>query len=133
MLVAFASLMHLLWGVLLLTNGGGLHIAATGAMVTLIPSYEIQAIVYIASALLPLMLLWRPGSVAGLIRVSPQCALLILSGASAIVAITSCAYADGTPRPWPFIMMDQGIYLVLPLLYAFESIDRFQERGNRAL
>jgi hypothetical protein len=113
---------------LLLLNGGALHITATTVAVYLLPEYQTRAAIYIVSGLLPLILLWKPGSLIGLLSVLPQQLLLISSGISIIVAITSQRYADGVLRGWKFIAADQMIYLIFAVFYAFESIDRFHER-----
>ena len=130
MLVAFVSIMHIMWGILLLVHCGDLQITATNTIRHLMANYEHRAILYLVSGLLPMILLWRPGSVYGLLSVLPQQVLLILSGISAIVAITSGHYADGTVRGTTFIAADQGIYIVLAIFYALESLDRYHERGQ---
>jgi len=129
MLDCFTSLMHLLWGLLILINHDSIHIAATRVMVHLFPQFEVRAFLYIISALLPLFILRYPGSVIGILSVLPQQLILIMSGISAITAITQGQYADGTIRSPLFIAADQGIYVLLAILYAFESLDRFHERS----
>lgn len=132
MLVCFASLMHILWGVILLINHGGLHITATSTLYSLMgPStYDARATVYFVSALLPAVIALRPKwTITGLVACLPQLALLVLSGISALVAVTSESYPDGTERSWKFILMDQGIYMILPILYAFETLDRFHDQS----
>lgn len=128
MLVCFTSVMHVMWGILLLSYGSTIAISATRVVVHMFPNYEVEASIYITCGLLPVVLFWRPGSVAGLISVIPQQLLLIASGISAIVSISTGTYADMTPRAPMFIFMDQGIYLILPILYAFEAVDRYVER-----
>ena len=132
MLVLFVSLMHMWWGILLLLNGGALHIAATSALLEIVgPGHSTaRAITYIIAGILPSILLWRPGSVAGLLSVLPQQFLIILSAISAIVAITAGRYPDGTIRPALFIAMDQGIYIIAAVLHAMETADRYTERGR---
>ena len=129
MLVAFVSAMHVYWGIMLLIHGGAIGTTATAVLRQLVPAYDERAIIYIVSGLLPLVLLWRPGSVAGLLSVLPQQILLILSGISVIVAISSGNYADGTHRGPAFISMDQGLYIMLAIFYVIESLDRYHERG----
>lgn len=128
MLVCFVSIMHIFWGILLLWNQEAISTTATEVFRHLIAAYDVRAVVYIVSGLLPAILLRWPGSLAGLLSVMPQQVLLLMSGISAIVAITSGHYADGTVRSVVFIAMDQGIYIVLGVLHAFESLDRYHER-----
>lgn len=128
MLVAFVSMMHLIWGFLLLINGHSVPITATSVIAYLVPNYEYRAYLYIISALLPVVLLLKPGSIVGLLSVLPQQILLITSGISSIVAITSGHFADGVTRDWHFIAMDQSMWLVIALFYTFESLDRYHER-----
>jgi hypothetical protein len=132
MLVLFVSLMHILWGILLFANGGALHIAATSTLLQVVGEghYWLRASAYIIAGLMPSVLLWRPGSVVGLASVLPQQILIIMSGISAVVAITTGHYADGVIRPPLFIAMDQGIYIIAALLHALETVDRFAERGS---
>jgi hypothetical protein len=131
MLVLFVSMMHILWGLTLIANGGALHITATSALLEIVGPghYFLRGMMYITAALLPAVLLWKPGSVIGLLSVFPQQVLIILSGISAIVAITAGHYPDGVERSPYFIMMDQGIYIIAAFLHALESIDRYNERG----
>jgi len=130
MLVCFVSMLHILWGLLLLMNGGNIDTAATSIFRHMIPSYEIRAVCYLIGGLLPLTLLYKPGSVVGLFSCLPQQLLLLMSGTSALVAITSGKYADGVLRPHTFIGMDQAVYILLTVLYAFEALDRFHERSE---
>lgn len=128
MLVFFVSVMHVLWGILLLVNGGPISTTATSLLRHLLPDYELRAIVYILAGLMPATLLRWPGSVTGLLFCLPQQVLLILSAISAMVAITNGQFADGIDRGWIFLMADQGIYILLALLYSFEALDRYHER-----
>jgi hypothetical protein len=132
MLVCFASIVHIIWGVLLLVNGGALHITATSTLYEMVGAghYEFRAWLYIVAGALPIVLVVRPRwSLAGLVACFPQLTLLALSGVSALTAITSGVYPDGTARSWPFIAMDQIVYVVLPILYAFETLDRFHDQS----
>jgi hypothetical protein len=130
MLVCFVAIMHILWACLLIFHGGPIATTATSLFRCLVPSYEVRALVYLVSGLLPVVLIWRPGSVLGLISVLPQQILLLLSGISAVVAISSGHFADGVVRPHIFIAADQGIFIVLAVLHVFESLDRFHERRS---
>lgn len=120
--------MHLVWALLLWAHGSELAITATHVVTQLIPTWQARSVVYAAVALLPLISLRWPGSVAGLVSTLPQLLLLMTSGVSALVAISTGQYADGVQRDRTFIAADQSIYLVLAVLYAIESIDRFHTR-----
>lgn len=132
MLVLFVSLMHVLWGATLLWNGDAIGTTGTWALRVAVGEhhYVVRAVIYVVAGLLPAVLIRWPGSLAGLLSCLPQQALLILSGISAIVSISNGHYADGTARSLQFITMDQGIYVILAVLYAVESVDRYQERGE---
>jgi hypothetical protein len=120
--------MHVLWGVLLMVHRGSIDTAATSLFRHIAPCYQFRAIAYIVSGLLPLVLLRWPGSILGLFSCLPQLIMLLMSGVSAITVITAGAYADGTVKPPIFIAMDQAIYILLAILYAFETLDRYHER-----
>lgn len=132
MLVLFVSLMHILWGCMLLLNQGPLDISAAWAFRELVGHghWQLRAACYIVAGLLPAVLLKWPGSIIGLISCLPQQLLLILSGISAMVAIANGHFADGVIRPSSFIAMDQGIYAIAAMLYSMEALDRFKERGG---
>lgn len=130
MLVCFVAIMHILWAVLLMVNGGPIATTATFLLRSLVPLHELRALIYLVSGLLPVVLIWRPGSVLGLISVMPQQILLLLSGISAVIAISSGHFADGVVRSPIFIAADQGIFIVLAVLHVFESLDRFHERRS---
>lgn len=131
MLVCFASLMHILWGVLLILNAGVVHITASATLYQAIgDGHMVNAVIYIVAGSLPLILVIRPKwNLTGLVACGPQLVLLALSGTAALAAVTSGQYADGTVRSWVFILMDQGIYMILPVLYAFETLDRFHDHS----
>lgn len=130
MLIVFASLMHLLWALMLGLHQSGLPIAATSVLSYLVPDYLWRMALYSIAALLPAVIL-RPHDKTNvaldILSVIPQQLLLICSGISAVVAITTGRYADGVMRSPLFIAADQGIYIVLAILYALESIDRIYE------
>ncbi len=129
MLILFASLMHILWGVLILCNGTGLPISATRVLLELIPAFWVRALIYIGAGLLPLLRWVYPGKAVVITALLPQQLLLILSGIGAIVSVTTGMYADGAARSPLFIAADQAIYVILAILYSFESIDRLNESG----
>lgn len=133
MMVCTMSVMHIAWGVLLLVNMGGLHITATSAMYYFLggAAYETRAFMYMAVGFLPLMLLSGPRwPKLNAMACIPQLAMLMLSGISAVVAISLGHYPDGTVplNPHYFMGMDQGIYILLPITYAWEIIDRYQDQ-----
>lgn len=133
MIVCFASLMHILWGVLLLINQSGLHVTATSTLYQMMgaQTYETRAIFYIVAGILPIVLAIAPRwTLTGLLTCFPQLALLVLSGISAVNCVALGQYPDGTvpTSPHLFILMDQGIYIILPVLYAFETLDRFHDQ-----
>lgn len=128
MLVLFVSLMHILWGILLLIHGDGIGTTSTSVLRHLIPEYSARALIYLTAGLMPAVLLKYPGSLTGLFSCLPQQILLIFSAISSMVAITSGQYADGTPRGWIFIAADQAIYILLAILYSAEALDRYHER-----
>src|SRR6266404_2883714 len=98
MLIVFASLMHLLWGILLLCNGE-LSISATRIITHGIADAQYAALIYIISALLPVLTKLSKNSWVSLFSLLPQQLLLIMSGISAIVSIITGMYPDGTIRP----------------------------------
>ena len=51
----------------------------------------------------------------------PQGFILVTAGIGALVCIASGHYADGVPRPVPFILRDQAIYPIMAFLY-FRSV-----------
>lgn len=129
MIVCFASLMHMLWGLLLLVNQGALNITADSTF-AMVASYEPRAVAYFVLGMLPLFVLIKPQwSLTGLLVCSPQLVLLVLSGISALNAITQGQYPDGTARGWVFVAMDQVVYILLPIMYAFETLDRFHDQS----
>lgn len=130
MIVCFASLMHILWGVLLLLNQAGLHITATSTVFDLVPNYATRVVLYLAVGILPLVIAVKPRwTLSGLLACFPQLVMLVLSGIAALTAVTSGMYPDGTVRLWLFILMDQGIYMILPVMYAIETLDRFHDQS----
>lgn len=128
MLVCFVSIMHILWGALLLWNGAPIPTTSTAVFRLILPSYEARALIYIAAGLFPAVLLRWPGSLSGLLSCLPQQILLILSAISAMTAIFNGQFADGTVRGPLFLAADQAIYILLAVLYSAETLDRYHER-----
>lgn len=130
MLVAFVSIMHIVWGVALYAHGSPVLTTGTSVLRDIVGAghYDLRACVYVLSGLLPLVVLWRPASVVGLLSLLPQQTLLVFSGIGAVVAISSGHFADGVPRGAAFLVMDQGVYVLLAVLHAFESLDRYHDR-----
>lgn len=132
MIVCLASLMHILWGIVLLVNQGAIHITAASTLYQMTGSahYDLRALIYLISGVLPAILVLRPHwNLAGLLASAPQQILLLLAGIAAVTAVTSGTYPDGTMRSWLFILMDQGLYILFPILYAFETLDRFKDQA----
>lgn len=53
----------------------------------------------------------------------PQMVLLWMSAVAGILAVLSKHYADGTIRPWPFILADQLPVMLLALLYTATVVE----------
>ena len=125
MLVAFVSVMHLMWAILLIMNGGPLHFTATNLLSFLIPDWHTRVGVYMVVSVLPALRLIWPRSLLAHMSTSPQLLVLMTSAISAFAAILVGHYADGTIRDSEFIAADQAVYLVLSVFYALESIERY--------
>jgi hypothetical protein len=114
-IVCCAVSMHLTWGILALispesskattTSAFGWHPYLTGVSMLLVA----------VSALIGLLVDYRLWVVA---LTLPQQLVLAFSADAALTAMAQGHYADGTVRPWDFIMSDQCLPVYLCLWHA---------------
>lgn len=125
MLILLVSLLHILWGIAVLLNGGPIGVSATWAFTQIVGKehFYLRALTYITAGILPVLMWLKPGTCLGMVSVFPQQVLVMLSAVSALAAILNGHYADGVMRPYTFIAMDQSIFIILAILHAETCID----------
>lgn len=116
--------LHYLTALLLCLSPAPLNVTAVWALASVLGEHRfVLAAVYATAATLAM---YRECSPVGIGRRSipwylPQLFIIMTAGIGALVCIARGSYADGVPRPVPFIMRDQAIYPILCFLY-FRSI-----------
>lgn len=121
-MIAMVSMVHLMWGVIILTYG---HIpqSTTLAPLSKLFVFPYGATTLIVSSLLAMYSLRVKNRFASLLII-PQQFLLILSTVGVITAIVTSSFADGVVRDWQFIFVDQVVWIVLMAFYTYSIITR---------
>lgn len=135
-----AVLMHLIWGISLLSYGAPLYTTTLSDIVTRVTPYWLAAILLITSSIMAIAGIYlekRKPRIA-LCLLLPQQFLLFLSMGSALDAVLGSQYSDGVIRPREFILADQVYAIIttgmhtLVLLYMF-SRNTFSYLKNKCL
>jgi ABC-type transport system involved in cytochrome c biogenesis permease component len=116
-IVWYACVLHYAWSVLLAASPEAMHSTPVSAVVAVSGGRwgALAALVTCASAALAAPLA-RRGRLLPVLLV-PQQTLLLMSAGAALHATAAGHYADGVPRPWPFILGDQLPVILTALLY----------------
>lgn len=116
--VFYTCLLHCVWAVLLVASPAAEHSTPVSIIVTASGGRwaAVTALILCAAAAwLPPLLPRHRGLLALLV---PQQLLLLLSAGAGIYAAAAGHYADGVPRPWPFILGDQLPVIFVAFLYS---------------
>jgi hypothetical protein len=108
MMLWYAVVVHLVWGVALLFSADPLLATPVAELTTLVPEPHLLGVFLCLSSLLAAAAMLRPVTPASLVLYVPQQALLMLSSLGAALAIAHGSYADGVERPVLFILADQS-------------------------
>ena len=113
-------LLHGAWGLLLLSVPTDINATPLGLFHALLEAPRLEGGCYLLAALLGSRMLWQRNVPAAWLPVIalPQQILLLLSVSSALMAVLQSQYADGVPRPWPFILADQAPVLIFAGVHA---------------
>lgn len=129
--LVYAIFLHLIWGVVFFAWPHPINTTPTSYLTSHLGQIRAGVVLVIASAGASFGFL-RPG-IKGFFATLPQNGLLLLSGATAILAAANGHYPDGVVRSWAFIFTDQlpailaaCLHCVAMILYHFAV-----PRGNR--
>ncbi len=119
LLIVYASIVHLVWGGIVLFSGTQRFTAAT-ILIQWFPEVGIRSFILIVVALLAIASTqWIPAKYvawrAGLLV--PQQIVLLLSAIAILIAVAEGHFGDGVPRSRPFILLDQLPWLMLATFY----------------
>lgn len=118
--------LHFLTALLLCLSAAPMGVTAVWALASVVGEYRfVLAALYAFAATLALYRECSPKGLCGrsVVWYLPQLFILVTAALGSLVCIARGAYADGIPRPVPFILRDQIIYPILAGLY-FRSIIR---------
>lgn len=117
--IVLASCLHCLWGSLLLTSTSSYGVTSIAGIRTVVgqaPQAVLASLMFFV-ALLAVASMRMPKGLWSMVCLLPQEAFLVMSAASALLAILHGSYADSVVRPRGFLAADQGIYILLAILY----------------
>lgn len=119
-IVAFASMLHYSWAVLLVVDRSASAPTAIHTLDVICGGRYRAAFtlcVVATSAIVYPFLRRRASARLMAVMLIPQQAVLLMSAFSGIFATAVQHYADGVLRPWPFILADQAPVILAALLY----------------
>lgn len=125
----YASIIHLVWGALLLINKAPFMTNAIGFF-SLFFDHVPAAILFITVAILALISYRAKHKGLEFILLMPQQIVLLFSTISGIFSAINGHYIDGVVRPGLFIFADQFPIILLGIMYTLNMFDRFGALGN---
>ena len=114
-----AITLHLTWAVLLLSDGSVANTTPINETAQVFGRYGTAA-AYAFMSLTTLYALWKDNT--NPFWLIPQTAILGAATAGGLAAVASGQYADGTARPWQFILADQLPTILLALFHLIAVI-----------
>ena len=116
-LIRCIALLHGLWAVLLVWWGDQIASTPVASILHLLPRGVVIGLLLGCS----LCALWAVGhrqtSLRTLLWLMPQQILMMMTALGCLVAVIQQRYADGVPRPWPFILSDQLPVILLAIFH----------------
>lgn len=124
LMVLYASVYHMIWGVLIILYGRQLLFTASVSLTKLIPAYQLRGIILILVAVIAMSAGFFKGKIlTQLLMLLPQQTILLLSAFSVVSAIGAGHFGDGVPRPWEFILLDQLPILITAIMYTIAVLE----------
>lgn len=123
--IVYAILLHVVWGITLLTSPAPLGVTAIYSIIHLgITSGQTAGYFYLLVALLATIGLTAPKP-AGFFFLLPQQLVLVGSAFGAAGAMVSGTFLDGTVRGSAFLIADQAPVVLLALLHTVSMYTNF--------
>lgn len=119
-LILSVCFLHYLTALLLCLSPAPMGVTAVWALASVLGENRFMlAVFYAIAATLAMHRECSPVPMTGrsIFFYCPQGFLVIIAALGALVCIVSGHYADGVPRPVPFILRDQVIYAIMAFLY----------------
>lgn len=114
----YAVVIHIIWGVTVIANPSVMHITAISSLGG--SQYITAAIMLGAAICAALGMIFEPENATTMRRIMfciPQQIVLFAAASSSLDAVIRGHYADGTVRPWLFILADQSPAIVAAILH----------------
>ena len=129
-IVWFATIQHIVWGLLLIPTGVALNATALSAFREHSEHHVLIAVLLFTAAACAALGLTRPTlGWRSMLLMLPQQAILTVSAVTALLAITTGRYGDGVERPQAFIAADQLPVILLLVFYTVAVIDLHLPKG----
>ena len=121
-IIHYAISVHLVWGAVILLRGPQ-NTAPTWLIGQWLKNDAGWA--YLAAAGAALAAFMVKDRMIGLGLCLPQQALLLLSAGGSLACVLRGAYADGSQRPWPFILVDQSPNILVAVFHSLALLEVF--------
>lgn len=122
-IVHYAIAVHIVWGIVILLQGAQ-NTAPTWLLSQLLGAYSGWSYLAAGVAALGAAFVVKDRMV-GLVMCLPQQMLLLLSAGGSLDCVLRGAYADGVPRPWQFILVDQSPNILVALFHSIALLEVF--------
>lgn len=127
-IIIYAIILQLITAAFIMASSSPLLVARLGFFYVLFPNQYVGAFLMIFAAILAFFGLYSKKTKYRFLYFFPQFIFLILTSGSALYAVIRGTYADGVPRPWEFIFIDQLPAFVCTIVYTF-SIFNFKKES----
>ena len=127
LIIIYAIMIHLLWGICLLNNQAAGNATAVHTMLEFI-SAPYAAILYIAVALLALIGLFCRKGLGAILALLPQQFVLMISAGGVLYAMWNGTFADGIHRAHEFLIADQAPAVIAAILHTVALIMIINEK-----
>lgn len=126
--VIYATVVQLWMALLFLLSPMELRTASADVFYKIFSHHHFIAIALILSSVFAIIGMFKKSSSFRFVWFLPQLLLLMLAASSALGHAIQGHYADGTVRPWQFIMQDQLAPIVAAFMYVF-AVFGFEKGG----
>lgn len=129
LIVCYATIMHLLWGVLLLIDPTAFNVTAINVFSSIgLNLYFTSALFLLIGSLASFAVYWNiyyiPHSICWVL---PQQTILSISAVGALQAMILSRFADGVIRSRVFIIADQMPIILIAVLYGIALVQIYSE------
>ncbi len=125
LIIYFAAVKHILWGIIILFTPFQINTTTLTTINNLFPNYSYGGVLLILGGILAIISaeLKNKPIIYNIALLAPLIFFVLIAGFNAVNAVLHGQYADGTIRPWQFILADQ-MHPIILMIFIFIAIFR---------